>query len=84
MLHRHPDVLEAAVVGMPHPYRGETVCAYVALTPGCVADTARFDAYCRERLAAYKVPRSYEFVDALPKTGVGKVDKIELRKGPIE
>jgi long-chain acyl-CoA synthetase len=79
VLHRHPDVVEAAVIGKPHDYRGENVCAFVALAPGCVADVSRFDAYCREHLASYKVPRSYEFVDALPKTAVGKVDKIGLR-----
>ncbi len=80
VLHRHPDVLEAAVIGVLDAYRGETVCAYVALVPARVADASRFDVYCRKHLAAYKVPRSYNFVDALPKTSVGKIDKIALRK----
>jgi len=80
VLHRHPDVLEAAVIGVLDAYRGETVCAYVVLLPARAADASRFDAYCRKHLAAYKVPRSYNFVDALPKTSVGKIDKIALRK----
>lgn len=81
VLHRHPDVREAAVIGVPDEYRGERVCAVVALAPESVADAAHFDAYCREHLASYKVPRSYKFVESLPKTGVGKIDKISLRNG---
>jgi long-chain acyl-CoA synthetase len=79
VLHRHPDVLEAAVVGVIDEYRGESVHAYVAPAPDCALDAVRLDAYCREHLASYKVPRRYDFVDALPKTGVGKVDKMALR-----
>ncbi len=80
VLHRHPGVLEVAVVGVQDEYRGETVCAYVARAPESQVDADQLNVYCREYLAPYKVPRKYEFVDALPKTSVGKVDKLVLRQ----
>lgn len=80
VLHRHPGVLEAAIVGVQDEYRGETICAYVARASGHPVDAAQLNVYCREFLAPYKVPRSYEFVDMLPKTSVGKVDKLALRQ----
>ncbi len=80
VLHRHPAVTEAAVISVPDEYRGETVCAYVVQAPGHPVDAALLDGYCREYLAPYKVPRRYEFVDILPKTGVGKIDKLALRR----
>ncbi|HUY99767.1 MAG TPA: long-chain fatty acid--CoA ligase [Thermomicrobiaceae bacterium] len=73
VLYEHPAVLEAGVAGVPDPYRGETVKAYVVLRPGASATTAELEAFCRERLAAYKVPRLIEFRDTLPKSAVGKV-----------
>lgn len=73
VLYEHPAVLEAGVIGVPDPYRGETVKAYVALKPGASATAEELEAYCRERLSAYKVPRAFEFRDTLPKSGVGKV-----------
>ncbi|MBO8162091.1 MAG: hypothetical protein H0Z34_00060 [Brevibacillus sp.] len=69
----HPGVLEAAVVGVPHEYRGETVKAYIVLKPGASATAEEIEQFCRERLAAYKVPRQIEFRDSLPKTAVGKI-----------
>lgn len=80
VLHRHPGVLEVAVVGAQDEYRGEIACAYVARAPGRPVDADQLNVYCREYLAPYKVPRKYEFVDELPKTGVGKVDKLVLRQ----
>jgi long-chain acyl-CoA synthetase len=80
LLHRHPKVLEAAVIGIPDDYRGEIPRAYVAPVPDCQLDAVELEAWCRENLAAYKVPRSYELLDALPKTGVGKIDKLALRR----
>ncbi len=80
VLHRHPGVLEAAIVSVEDEYRGETVCAYVARTPEHPVDADQLNEYCREYLAPYKVPRNYEFVDILPKTSVGKVDKLALRR----
>ena len=80
VLYEHPDVEEAVVAGVGDPYRGETVKAYLVLKKGASPDPARFEAWCRERLAAYKVPRIYEFRESLPKSLVGKV----LRRKLIE
>ncbi|MEU4145428.1 class I adenylate-forming enzyme family protein [Streptomyces parvulus] len=79
VLYTHPAVREAAVVGVPDGYRGETVKAYISLRPG--ADTApdAFSSYCRERLAAYKYPRQVEILPELPKTASGKILRRELR-----
>jgi long-chain acyl-CoA synthetase len=73
VLYTHPAVLEAVVVGVPDAYRGETVKAFIVLKPGMKAGEAELGEFCRERLAAYKVPRIYEFRDSLPKSTVGKI-----------
>ena len=83
VLYGHPAVREAAVVGVPDPYRGETVIAFVSLRPGRRAEPAELIAWCRERLAAYKVPRQLALVDELPKTPTGKILRRELRQGEI-
>jgi len=74
-----PRVKEAAVVGVPDPYRGETVKAFVVLKDGEKTTAEEIVAFCRERLAAYKVPRLVEFLDSLPKSGVGKYLRRELK-----
>ncbi len=79
VLHTHPAVREAAVVGVPDAYRGETVKAYVSLLPGAVAEPAELSAYCRARIAAYKYPREVEVLPVLPKTTSGKILRRELR-----
>ncbi|WP_327257407.1 AMP-binding protein [Streptomyces sp. NBC_01244] len=79
VLYTHPAVREAAVVGIPDPYRGESVKAYVSLRPGAEADPAELSAYCAERLAAYKYPRRVEILPVLPKTTSGKILRRELR-----
>lgn len=73
VLFSHPAVFEAAVAGVPDSYRGETVKAFVVLKPGAHVTADDLIAFCRERLAPYKVPRQIEFRDELPKTQVGKV-----------
>ena len=78
-LHEHPAIREAAVVGIPDTYRGNTLKAWVAFKAGQCASEAELDNYCRENLAPYKVPRVYAFMDELPKTTVGKIDKRKLR-----
>ena len=65
---------------MHDPYRGETVKAFVVPKPGETVTEEELDRYCRERLAAYKVPKRYEFTDSLPKSSVGKVLRRELRE----
>jgi long-chain acyl-CoA synthetase len=79
VLHGHPAVLEAAVVGIPDPAMGEEVKAFVVLKPGMTASEEELLAHCRQHLAKYKTPRSASFLDALPKSGVGKVLRRELR-----
>jgi long-chain acyl-CoA synthetase len=81
VLHSHPAVREAAVVGEPDPYRGETVAAHVVLRPGA-EETSAADliAHCRERLAVYKAPRVVHLVAELPKTASGKMLRRELRR----
>ena len=79
VLYGHKAVREAAVVGIPDPYRGETVKAYVSLVAGESVDEQALIAYCKERMAAYKYPREIEFVDELPKTASGKILRRELR-----
>ncbi|MEU9254718.1 AMP-binding protein [Streptomyces sp. NPDC048270] len=79
VLYTHPAVREAAVVGVPDAYRGESVKAYVSLRPGARAEPAELSAYCAERLAAYKYPRQVEILAVLPKTTSGKILRRELR-----
>ncbi len=78
LLYQHAEVREAAVVGRPDDYRGELPIAFVSLRePGAVTQENLLE-YCRHNLAAYKVPAEIRLVEALPKTAVGKVDKIAL------
>ncbi|MER7874345.1 AMP-binding protein [Streptomyces solisilvae] len=79
VLYTHPAVREAAVVGKPDAYRGETVKAYVSLRSGVRATPDELSAYCAERLAAYKYPREVEILPELPKTTSGKILRRELR-----
>ena len=76
----HPAVLEAAVVAAPDDKRGEVPVAIVVLKPDATATSKELRAFCRERLAAHKVPRDIQFRDALPKGGTGKILKAELRE----
>ncbi|MEU6994357.1 AMP-binding protein [Streptomyces sp. NPDC046465] len=79
VLYGHPAVREAAVVGIPDSYRGESVKAYVSLRPESTAGPDELAAYCKERLAAYKYPRQIEILTELPKTTSGKILRRELR-----
>jgi long-chain acyl-CoA synthetase len=83
VLYHHPAVQEAAVVGVPHEYRVETVAAVIVLKPGFEAsEETRQDilAYCKKELTPYKVPKIVEFRESLPKSLIGKVLKRELRE----
>lgn len=73
VLYEHPAIQEMVVAGVPDPYRGETVKAYIVLKEGMNATEQELDEYARKYLAAYKVPRIYEFRKELPKTAVGKI-----------
>jgi long-chain acyl-CoA synthetase len=80
VLYQHPAVREAAVVGGADGYRGETVIAFVVLRTGASVAPADLIAHCRERMAAYKYPRSVRIVAELPKNASGKVLRRELRQ----
>lgn len=80
VLYEHPKILDAAVIGVLDANRGEVVRACIVLRPGEKAGVKEILAFCRERLAAYKVPRQIEFRDSLPKTSVGKISRKDLRQ----
>lgn len=80
VLYEHPAIQECVVAGVPDPYRGETVKAYIVVKEGVTVTEDELNAFCRENLAAFKVPRIYEFRAELPKTAVGKI----LRRTLVE
>ncbi len=80
VLYSHPAVREAAVIGVPDEYRGESVKAFVTLKNDIPVLTDELIAFAKERLAAYKYPRSIEIVDALPMTATGKILRRDLRQ----
>ena len=79
VLHAHPDVVEAAVVGVPDPRWGEVCAAFVVIREGASTDGEDLRDHCRERLARFKVPRTVTFVAELPRSSLGKVRKDALR-----
>jgi long-chain acyl-CoA synthetase len=80
VLLRHADVVEASVVGRPHPDWGEEVVAFLVARQGAEVVTAELDRLCLDHIARFKRPRAYRFVEALPKNNYGKVLKTELRR----
>jgi long-chain acyl-CoA synthetase len=78
VLYEHPGVLEAAAAAVPVPGKGERVKAFVVLKPQVAVTEEEILAFCREKLAPYKVPKFIEFRESLPKTMVGKVLRREL------
>ncbi|MFL6076265.1 MAG: AMP-binding enzyme, partial [Mycobacteriales bacterium] len=79
VLAAHADIEEAAVIGVPHPYTGETVKAFVVLREGAGLSAEDVIAWCEGQLARFKCPTSVEFVTKLPHSATGKVRKAELR-----
>jgi long-chain acyl-CoA synthetase len=80
VLYTHPAVREAAVVGVPDQYRGETVMAFVSVKAGQTVTAEELQQHCKSQMAAYKYPRTIEFMDDLPKTVTGKILRRELRE----
>ncbi|KAJ4844702.1 putative acyl-activating enzyme 12, peroxisomal [Turnera subulata] len=85
VLYKHPRVLEAAVVAMPHPRWGESPCAFIALKQNASGKTddvkeADIVTYCRKNLPHYMIPKKVEFLPELPKTSTGKIQKFQLRE----
>ncbi|WP_187368737.1 class I adenylate-forming enzyme family protein [Baekduia soli] len=83
VLYEHAAVHEAAVIGVPDDYRGETVWAYVSLKAGATCTPEELKAHCKERLAAYKYPRVVHVLPELPKTPTGKILRRELRDAAV-
>jgi acyl-CoA synthetase (AMP-forming)/AMP-acid ligase II len=79
VLHQHPAVLRAAVIGLPHEHWGEAVTAVVVPRPGAEASEAELVAFCREHLAGYETPKAIVFAETLPETVGGKILKYKLR-----
>jgi long-chain acyl-CoA synthetase len=78
VLYEHPDIAEAAVIGIPHESLGEEVAAAVALKKGATVTADELREYVKDRVAAYKYPRLVWLVDALPKGPTGKVQKRDI------
>jgi len=84
VLFEHPKILEACTVGVPHEYRGETIKAFIVLKEGESCTEKEIISFCKEKLAAYKVPKIIEFIDELPKSSVGKILRRKLRDMELE
>ncbi|MDW7740125.1 MAG: long-chain fatty acid--CoA ligase [Bacillota bacterium] len=84
ILFSHPKIAEACTIGIPDQYRGETVKSFVVLHEGEVMTSRELEEYCRESLAGYKIPKEVEFIDSLPKSGVGKVLRRALKEREME
>jgi acyl-CoA synthetase (AMP-forming)/AMP-acid ligase II len=80
VLREHPAVAEVAVIGVPDPDFGESLRALIVVANGSEPADGELEGFCRERLAAYKCPRSYEFVPELPRNAMGKLDKRAMRR----
>ena len=79
VLYQHPKVADGVTVGIPDPYRGETIKAFIVLKPGQTATEAEIIKFCKEKLAPYKVPKLVEFRNSIPKSAVGKILRKILR-----
>lgn len=84
VLYEHPKILDAVAIGVPHPYRGETVKVFVVPKPGTALSEEEIRDFCKSRLAAYKTPKMVEFRESLPKTNVGKILRKDLRREELE
>jgi acyl-CoA synthetase (AMP-forming)/AMP-acid ligase II len=79
-IHKHPEVVEVAVIGVPDKLRGEVPKAFLVLKKGSNLKEEDLRYFCRERLAHFKIPRYFEFMPSLPKNRTGKIDKEKLRR----
>jgi long-chain acyl-CoA synthetase len=80
VLHRHPAVAEAAIIGLPDERLGETVMAVIVPKPGAAPSEDEIAQHCRRSLGGYKIPRRFAFIERLPRSAMGKVLKSDLRK----
>ncbi|HDP24066.1 MAG TPA: long-chain fatty acid--CoA ligase [Deltaproteobacteria bacterium] len=84
VLFDHPKILEACTVGIPDEYKGESVKAFVVVKPGEQLAAEEVVTYCRNKLAAFKVPKEVEFIDELPKSAIGKILRRELKERELK
>ncbi len=84
VLHTHPTVAEAQVIGVPSLKYGEEVMAWIRPAPGTQPDEGQLERHCRERLASFKVPRYWQFTETFPMTVTGKIQKFRLREMAVE
>lgn len=84
VLFAHPDIVEAAVIGVPDPDFGEAVHAFAVLKEGKTVDAEQLNAYCADRLAKYKIPKHFEFLDELPKNTTGKILRRSLKEHVVK
>jgi fatty-acyl-CoA synthase len=83
-LYTHPSVSDVQVVGVPSEKYGEEVMAWVKLKPGAACETAELEAFCKGRIATFKIPRYWKLVDSFPMTVTGKIQKFRMREMAIE
>lgn len=83
-LYTHPDVSDVQVIGVPSVKYGEEVMAWVKLREGAITSEAELLSFCRGRIATYKIPRYWKFVDAFPMTVTGKIQKYKMRESSVE
>jgi fatty-acyl-CoA synthase len=83
-LYGHPAVSSVSVIGVPSERYGEEVMAWVSTKPGASCDAAALDAYCRGKIATYKIPRYWKFVESFPSTVTGKIQKFKMREISVE
>jgi fatty-acyl-CoA synthase len=83
-LYAHPDVADVQVIGVPSEKYGEELMAWVCLREGASVSGEQLQAHCRGRIASYKIPRYWKFVDGFPMTVTGKVQKYLMREAAIE
>ena len=82
-IYQHPGVHEVAVIGLPDERFGEALCAVIVPAPGRTLTQEEIIAHCRGRIGGYKIPRRVRFVEALPKSAMGKILKQELRRTTV-
>jgi acyl-CoA synthetase (AMP-forming)/AMP-acid ligase II len=80
VLYSHPEILEAAVIGVPDPGWGEALTAVIVLKDGAKLSAEEVQQFCKQRLSSYKVPKSVAFVSSLPHTEIGKVNKVKVKE----
>ena len=82
-LYRHPAIEDVTVVGVPDARMGEELCAWIRLRAGATGDADEIRAFCRDRIAHYKIPRHIRFVESFPTTVTGKIQKYLIREAMI-